>query len=181
MFCCTGKNRSPKLHTYYTHSAGLESRPSRFVSRSTIYRVAQQCCPGGNRPETPRRPSAGGLRIFWAKSLVIPAIYTKFVSHKLEFCIYGWNYQWFSPKNPETPWGGSPGGLRKISAGTTLLGHTVILIILIPPVPERWAYWAPQASISATLDKSLNPDQCAYERSVVTCPLALGLAECYSR
>ena len=24
-------------------------------------------------------------------------------------------------------------------------------------------------------------DQCAYERSVVTCPLALGLAECYSR
>ena len=40
------------------------------------YRVAQQCCPGGNRPETPRRPSAGGLRIFWAKSLVITAIYT---------------------------------------------------------------------------------------------------------
>ena len=47
--------------------------------------------------EIVRRPSAGGLRIFWAKSLVIPAIYTKFklkfVSHKLEFCIYGWNYQ----------------------------------------------------------------------------------------
>ena len=41
-----------------------------------IYRVTQQCCPGGNRPETPRRPSAGGLRIFWAKSLVITAIYT---------------------------------------------------------------------------------------------------------
>ena len=40
------------------------------------YRVTRQCCPGGNRPETPRRPSAGGLRIFWAKSLVITAIYT---------------------------------------------------------------------------------------------------------
>ena len=97
----------------------------------TKYRVAQQCCPGGNRPETPRRPSAGGLRIFWAKSLVIPAIYTKFklMAHKfkVEFCIYGWNYQWFSPKNPETPCGGSPGGLRTISAVTTLLVHTVCL------------------------------------------------------
>ena len=41
------------------------------------YPVAQQCCPGGNCPETPRRPSAGGL--------------------------------------------------RTISAGTTLLGHTVYL------------------------------------------------------
>ena len=63
----------------------------------TTYRVTQQCCPGGNRPETPRRPSAGGLRIFWAKSLVISAIYTKFklIAHKcnFEFCIYGWNYQ----------------------------------------------------------------------------------------
>ena len=63
----------------------------------TIYRVARQCCPGGNRPETPRRPSAGGLRIFWAKSLGIPGIYTKFklMAHKfkLEFCINGWNYQ----------------------------------------------------------------------------------------
>ena len=53
------------------------------------YRVDQQCCLGGNRPETPRRPSARGLRIFLAKSLVIPAIYTKFklkfVSDKLEF------------------------------------------------------------------------------------------------
>ena len=47
-----------------------------------MYRVAQQCCPGGNRPETPRRPSAGGLRIFWVKSLVILAIYTKI---KLKF------------------------------------------------------------------------------------------------
>ena len=28
-----------------------------FWSKScTKYRVAQQCCPGGNRPETPRRP-----------------------------------------------------------------------------------------------------------------------------
>ena len=105
-----------------------------FWPRINIYRVAQQCCPGGNRPETPRRPSAGGLRIFWAKSLVIPAIYTKFVSHKLEFCIYGWNYQWFSPKNPETPCGGSLGGFRTISTGTTLLGHTVWSMIYIPPI-----------------------------------------------
>ena len=52
------------------------------VGHQTMYRVAQQCCPGGNRPETPRRPSAGGLRIFWVKSLVILAIYTKI---KLKF------------------------------------------------------------------------------------------------
>ena len=44
--------------------------------------MAQQCCPSGSRPETPRRPSAGGLRIFWVKSLVILAIYTKI---KLKF------------------------------------------------------------------------------------------------
>ena len=45
----------------------------------------------------PGRPSAGGLRIFRPKSLVIPVIYTKFklIAHKfeLEFHIYGWNYQ----------------------------------------------------------------------------------------
>ena len=35
----------------------------------STYRVTQQCC-----PEPPRTPSAGGLRIFWAKSLVISAI-----------------------------------------------------------------------------------------------------------
>ena len=57
------------------------------------YRVAQQCCPGGNRPETPWRPSAGGLRIFWVKSLVILAIYTKFKLMAHKFCINGWNYQ----------------------------------------------------------------------------------------
>ena len=54
---------------------------TRFREKNA-YRVAQQCCPGGNRPETPRRPSAGGLRIFWVKSLVILAIYTKI---KLKF------------------------------------------------------------------------------------------------
>ena len=47
-----------------------------FHNFFNMYRVTRQCCPGGNRPETPRRPSAGGLRIFWAKSLVITAIYT---------------------------------------------------------------------------------------------------------
>ena len=30
-----------------------------------MYRVDQQWCPGENRMETPRTPSAGGLRIFW--------------------------------------------------------------------------------------------------------------------
>ena len=47
----------------------------------------------GDPPETLRRGSPD----FLAKSLVIPAIYTKFklkfVSDKLEFCIYVWNYQ----------------------------------------------------------------------------------------
>ena len=33
------------------------------------YRVTQQCCPGGNRPETPRRPPRGGFPDFLAKSL----------------------------------------------------------------------------------------------------------------
>jgi hypothetical protein len=50
-----------------------------------LYCVDQQCCPGGNvwRPprDTPR-----GIWIFLAKSLVIPAIYTKFklIAHKGE-------------------------------------------------------------------------------------------------
>ena len=75
--------------TSYSFLAGLV--------RNKVYHVTQQCCPGGNRPETPRRPSAGGLLIFGAKLLVIPTIYTKFklTAHKfkLEFCINGWNYQ----------------------------------------------------------------------------------------
>ena len=40
-----------------------------MLSKVCKYRVDQQCCPGGNRPETPRRPPL-------AKSLVIPAIYS---------------------------------------------------------------------------------------------------------
>ena len=72
----------------------------------SAYRVDRQCCPSGNRPETLWRPSGdpptpetplGGSPDFLAKSLVIPAKFTKFklkfVSDKLEFCIYGWNYQ----------------------------------------------------------------------------------------
>ena len=116
------------------------------------YRVTQQCCPGGNRPETPRRPSAGGLRIFWAKSLVIPAIYTKFklMAHKfkLKFCmrVSGGSPDDFRRDNIA----GSHGMLnlwaislnfvymagitsdlakwvvRTISTGTTLLVHTVV-------------------------------------------------------
>ena len=72
---------------YYSRHQGLQLCLSGVPN---TYRVNQQCCPGGNRPETPRPD-------FLAKSLVIPAIYTKFklkfVSDKLEFCIYGWNYQ----------------------------------------------------------------------------------------
>jgi hypothetical protein len=30
----------------------------------SFYRVDQQCCPGGNCSETPRRPSPGGLHIY---------------------------------------------------------------------------------------------------------------------
>ena len=60
--------------------------------RNHPYRVDHQCCPGGNCPETPRRPSAGGLRIFWLKSLDLPVIY---------------------PKNPETPRGGPPDDFRR--------------------------------------------------------------------
>ena len=56
-----------------------------------VYRVDQQCCPGGNRPET--HPETRGSPDFLTKSLGIPAIYTKFklkfVSDKLEFHIYG--------------------------------------------------------------------------------------------
>ena len=94
----------------------------------------QQCCPGGNCPETPRRPPPD----FLAKSLVIPVIYTKFklkfISNKLEFRIYGWNYQWFSQKIRRPPWR-TPRrppaeGLRTISAGTSLLVHTVITTVI---------------------------------------------------
>ena len=61
-----------------------------FFLKVFIYRVDQQCCPGGNRPGTPRGPPRGGSPDFWAKSLVIPAVLD---IDKLDFCIYGWNYQ----------------------------------------------------------------------------------------
>ena len=82
-----------ECYTFYLHCNPLQGK----------YRVNQQCCPGGNCSETPRRPSvgvSGGLRIFLAKSLVILPIYTKFklelASDKLKFHVYSWNYQWFS-------------------------------------------------------------------------------------
>ena len=78
-----------KVHTVWTGNVV----PAEIVRR-----------PSGDPPETLRRPSGdppktplGGSPDFLAKSLVIPAIFTKFklkfVSDKLEFCIYGWNYQ----------------------------------------------------------------------------------------
>ena len=75
-----------------------------------------------------QRKLSGDPQFFLAKSLVIPAIYTKFklIAHKckLEFCIYGWNYQWFSQKIWRSPTEGLWGGLWTISAGTTLLVQT---------------------------------------------------------
>ena len=77
------------------------------------YRVDQQCCLSGDPPETLRRGSPD----FLAQSLVIPAIYTKFklITHKfkLEFCIYGWNYQWLRQKIRRPPAGGSPDDFRR--------------------------------------------------------------------
>ena len=63
-----------------------------------MYHVDQQCCPGGNRPETTWRPPAGFF--FPAEPFV------KFVNDKLEFHIYGWNYQLFSQKIRKPPAGG---------------------------------------------------------------------------
>ena len=40
----------------------LRGIDNKFVKR---YCVNQQCCPGGICPGTSRRPSVGGLRIFW--------------------------------------------------------------------------------------------------------------------
>ena len=72
---------------YYSRHQGLQLCLSGVPN---TYRVYQQCCPGGNRPETPRPD-------FLAKSLVILAIYLKFKlltnKFKLGFRIYGWNYQ----------------------------------------------------------------------------------------
>ena len=52
------------------------------------YRVDQQCCPGKNCKETPLET---------LELLVIPTKYTKIQAYRLqfkvEFCIYGWNYQ----------------------------------------------------------------------------------------
>ena len=52
------------------------------------YSVDQQCCLGKNRKETPLET---------LELLVIPSKYTKIQAYRLqfkvEFCIYGWNYQ----------------------------------------------------------------------------------------
>ena len=70
-------------------------------------------------PRDPPRGVFGGSPEFLAKSLVIPAIYTKFkpkfVSDKLEFCMYGCNYQWFSQKIRKYP--GDPP--RRVSWGVS--------------------------------------------------------------
>ena len=74
---------------------GSDSMP--ILASKYKYPVDQQFCPSRNCPETPRGPPAGGPQIFWLKSLVIPAEYTKFklITHKLklEFHMHVWNYQ----------------------------------------------------------------------------------------
>ena len=121
-FQIRNSNLKSSRHTLWIGLISFSGLGQHFLQLEFWYRVDRQCCSSGNRPETN----------FLAKSLVIPAIFTKFklkfVSDKVEFCLYGWNYQWFSKKNPGTPLGGSPGGLRTISAGTTLPVHTVCTI-----------------------------------------------------
>ena len=63
------------------------------------YRLDQQCCPGGNHPETTRSWS---LNCF-AKSLVIPTIHVLIKVVSL-FHTYGWNYQWFTKKSGDDGW-----------------------------------------------------------------------------
>ena len=85
----------------------------------------QQCCPGGNCPETLRRGSPDILakitgksrenfqkKIFFAFFLTILSGFASDLAKK-------------SGDPPRRVSGGSPGGLRTISAGTTLLVHTV--------------------------------------------------------
>ena len=88
-FCNAGNKSEFRLKVLLSSLAIWVIKSQRGIKN--YYHVTQQCCPGGNRPGTPQRPSAGGLQIFGAKSLGIPAIYTKFklrfFSHKLEFRI----------------------------------------------------------------------------------------------
>ena len=86
-----------------------------------FYRVDLQCCPGGNCPETPRRPSAGGLRIFWLNHWQIQTKLSKKCKKKFFLKILSGFVIDFSQNNRRPP----AEGLRSISAGTTLLVHTV--------------------------------------------------------
>ena len=95
----------------------------------------------------PWRPPAGGD--FLAKSMVVPAIFTKFklIAHKfkLAFCIYDWNYQWFSQKIQRPPRGGSPGGSPddfrqdNIDGPHGILRHVVNSILIINNL-ESWIF-----------------------------------------
>ena len=70
-----------------------------------------------------------GLQIFLAKSMGIPAIYTKFklkvAIDKLEFYIYMAEITSDLAQEIRRP---PAEGLRTISAGTTLLVHTVVSV-----------------------------------------------------
>ena len=81
--------------------------------------MAQQCCPGGNRLR-------GYLRIyiFWLNNRYFkPKFFKKKMKKKILKTLAGFVSD--LANLTENPLGGSPGGLQTISAGTSLLGHTV--------------------------------------------------------
>ena len=80
------------------------------------YRVDQQCCPR----------SRGWSLDFFAKSLVIPTIYTLNL-WRISLNFITSDYQWSCQKIQRVVSRWSPGGLRTNSAVTTLLVHTVCL------------------------------------------------------
>ena len=81
------------------------------LTASITYRVDQQCCPGGNCPETLRCGSPGGLRIFWLKSLANPEKIFKKIFFLHFFDNFVWICQWFSQKIRRPP----AEGLRGVS------------------------------------------------------------------
>ena len=107
------KARQPK-NVFISCVSTANSTIQGLCFETEVYHVDQQCCWGGNHPETPRSPD------FLAKLLVIPAIYMEFklIAHKfnLELIIYGWNYQRFSQKIWR-PSGDPLETLRRPSAG----------------------------------------------------------------
>ena len=94
--------------TCRNHSSGIIKQ---------LYRVNHQCCPGGNRPETPWRPPVEGLWIFLLNHWQIQ---TKFSKKNFFFCIFLKILSGFASdfsqnirRPPETLRGGSPDNFRR--------------------------------------------------------------------